>query len=150
MSNKTKHQYERSIRLAHFAGLEEYEGENPYSSPCWLNPYDGVLYNNIYSSMSFTWYIHERAVRQYPAYRAWWIAHALDSQETPHWDWLDMVYTVINGQKRPILIVDGEVRPHQSVVTVMSELAKEPQVSRSLRRSGREVICVTTEKGIVA
>lgn len=139
-------QYERSVRLAHFASLEEYTGESVYSSPCWVNPYDGVLCDNIYQSMSFAWYVHERAVKQYPAYRTWWIAHALDSEENPHWDWLDKVYAVIT--KRPIYVVDGVPMKDTKMLNGVgsnTELVYE----YGLRRSGRQVICIST-KGIEA
>jgi len=137
MSNLTATQHEKSMRLAHFAGLQEFDGESPYTTPCWVNPYDGVLCDNIYNSMSFAWHVHVKAVREYPAYREWWIAHALDSEENPHWDWLDKVYAVIT--KRPITVVDGV--PTRGIVW----MDPEHSLSYRLRRSGRQVICISTE-----
>lgn len=139
MSNMTQH--EKSMRLAHFAGLTEYDGESVYSTPCWVNPYDGVLCDNIYNSMSFAWNVHVKAVREYPAYREWWIAHALDSEVNHHWDWLDKVYAVIT--KRPLMVIDGQPTFYRKAIKLLvgGSLVEE----QKMRKSGRLVMCISTE-----
>lgn len=141
MSTLTNH--EKSLTLANYAGVEPYEGEHMYNGPCWINPYDGVLCDNFYNSMSFAWYVHLQAVKEYEAYREWWIAHALDGGENAHHNWLDKIYAVIT--KRPVYVIDG--------VPTRGKLPNGVGVNHitdsSLRPSGREVICINT-KGIEA